>query len=148
LSPNDVLQVINYINDGGPEQESSDGAAEGEPDSDRDHGIASGWLVALESLRRSVPSNSPNRFAEAFPQADERVEWLSAAVDDSAYRTAYLRTDGRGTQRTWLEYPSRRGLGVAELGGLDLPDWETSLDILPVNPSGFDAVFAKLGQSK
>ena len=133
LSPNDVLQVINYLNRGGPEEEASGQAAEGEPAGD--HGSSSdyGWLAMVNTAATPTTASVRDLPLAAGRQNDLRVNWLTAAVDDLAYRTAHRQPDLPLELATW------------QPDDADLSEWETLLDDPDTDLADLDAYFAALG---
>lgn len=132
LTPNDVLQVINYINRGGTEEKPSGEGAEGEPGGDRGRSGKFGWLAMVDTAGSSAtPALLPPPPATG-PQSDLRVDWLTAAVDDLAYRTTYLQQD------VFLELKTR------DADNSNLPDWEALLDDPAIDLADLDAYFAAM----
>ncbi|TVS20903.1 MAG: hypothetical protein EA424_01620 [Planctomycetaceae bacterium] len=138
LTPNDVLQVINHINRGENEEEPS-GQAEGEPAGDGDPAINYGWLAMLDTATAPATASVPNLALAAGRQNDLRINWLTDAVDDLAYRTTHRQPDL--PLATW----QRLGADAWQSDDPELPDWETLLDDPDTALADLDAYFAALG---
>ncbi|TVS17746.1 MAG: hypothetical protein EA424_12100, partial [Planctomycetaceae bacterium] len=132
LTPNDVLQVINYINRGGTEEEPSGEGAEAESGGDRGRSGNYGWLAIVNTAGSSATANVLTPPPAAGAQSDLRVDWLTAAVDDLAYRTTYRQQD------VLLELKTR---GADDS---NLPDWEALLDEPAMDLADLDAYFAAM----
>ncbi len=128
LVPNDVLQVINYINRGGEQQPAGD-AGEGEPDDQLASLVRYNWLAAVDAGGFFLPETSPGQSAASAPQTDLRVDWLTAAVDDLPLE-----------QETW----QRQDAAMRETDDGDLRDWELLLDDPATDLVDLDAYFAAL----
>ncbi len=101
LTSNDVLQVINHINRGESELEAPGDAGEGEPGGDRGPLINYDWLTMVDSAGSSTPMSLPTPLAGSQPQADSRVNWFTAAVDDLAYWTTHRQPDLSPELASW-----------------------------------------------
>ncbi|TVS20116.1 MAG: hypothetical protein EA424_05595, partial [Planctomycetaceae bacterium] len=132
LTPNDVLQVINYINRGGTEEEPSGEGAEGESGGDRARSGNYGWLAVVDTAGSSATANVLTPPPAAGAQSDLRIDWLTAAMDDLAYRTTYRQED----------VPQE--LETREADDSDLPDWEALLEGPATDLADLDAYFAAM----